>query len=589
MLTLPPPPTFGNAAITETKVGKATLELRGVSNIEEVQGFCSDATGNNVCRLLKEGYFAEAGGLAAELCRVSSGAPNLLLTCRMSGPLIPADGSSVAVELGRSGLAGQTTKTYTAYRCGPDITGVSPSKNQFMIAGSGLTATQPGSIRSISVREMAQGVPLGTIPIAGETNVAGGVLVGLAHPNLANKVLRFDVKLANCVGNRTANSRIVLFESGQESPATTASDSSEFRMPGASDNNAALHIGTNAVMRGGDQPQTTTPFQVKVGRTHIYERQPTNFGNAITNVTLDFAAIGPLQLGSSISGQLKDPEMFVLGNFQSQLAVSCATRTGSRYLCQVASIPANSGPYQLQIDVRAAGTANGPGRIDFRAYGGGLTEQFHTSTVNVVLDAANTADRAVSALSAASGIVAGTSYSKSEFGQVTGYSLRFTAVNNGPSSLIPPIDVRATLSPLPGDRFGWHYQLGALPVGCTQDTVGIPSVKCSFNEALAPGQPRAFEIPFTLKQHITVDGSAYPMMPLVLALTEWPSCAPACVPTYVAARVSVLAAGPSLDPNVPNNSIPSGTGRQPLTICAGGWEALEPTANGGFQRIRCRP
>lgn len=594
----PPRPTFKNAALTEASVGKAILELRGVENIEEVQGLCADPTGNVVCRLLKEGYVAQAGALTAESCRVSSGAPNLLLTCRLAGPLNPAEGSSLTVKLGKGSLGSPTSpktahltttsRTYTAYRCAPDVTGVTFANNQFTISGTGLTATAPGSTRSISVHEVAQGSPFTTIPVVSATNVAGGVRVGLAQPpNLANKVLRFGVTLSDCIGNRTSTSKIVLSESGQTVPATQASDAAEFRMPGASDNNAALNVGTSAQLLTGSETQSTTPFQVTIGKQHHYQLFPVNHGTAISNLTLDYSATGPLELGRAGINQADHPEMFVLGNFQNQLAVSCSVRTANRYVCQVASVPASSGPYQLRLPLRTLGSASAPARIDFRAYGGGLTEQFLSSPVNVQLDAANTADRAISSLTATSGIVPGSTFTKAELRQITGYLLRLTLINNGPADLAPPVRAFVTLSGLPGDRFGWQYQFETLPPGCTQQTPGLPSATCILNEPLAPAQPREFVIPFRLNAHITVDGSNYPSTgaPGV----EWPACSPACVPTYIASRVSALAQGPSLDPNLANDSIPAGVGNQPFTICAGGWEALEPTANGGFSRIRCRP
>jgi hypothetical protein len=225
--------------------------------------------------------------------------------------------------------------------------------------------------------------------------------------------------------------------------------------------------------------------------------------------------------------------------------------------------------------------------VDFSASGGGLTLQVRHVAINAQLDAANTADRAVTALSATTGIVPGTAYTKAQLSQVQGHTARFAIANNGPAALLPPIQASLTFSALPGDRFGWQFQLGALPSGCAMLQPGIPTVTCTINEPLAAGQQREYLVPFALMGHITVDGSTYPGFPNTTSV--WPPCAPGCVPNYVALRASINAAGPSLETNSANNSIPVGTGRQAFVICAGTWQAIDPTADGNFQRIRCTP
>ena len=587
-LPLPPRPGFEFAAISESALANAVLELHGVTNIEEVSGLCSDPSGNHVCRLLKEGYFAEAAGVTAQLCRISSGAPTLLLTCRLSGSLNPANGSAVTVRLGRAGLPVVSTAiTYTAYRCAPEISQITRNGNQFTLTGNDLLPPMPGVTRAIVVQEFAQGEPIATLPTSNAADISGGVRIIVEHPNLTNKILRFAITMSKCIGHRTATSRVVLTLPGQTQPSTQSGSAAEFRMPGASDANAALDVGGSGRFYDSGNNQTAQPFHIRIGESDMLEFSPVNRGAAITNVTIDFSATGPISLGNINPGTdgLAGLEMFVLGNFQNRLNLSCSTHAVRRYICVIANVPAGSGPYQLRIPVRGTGTAGGLAAVDFSAYGGGLTLQQRHVVINAQLDAANTADRAVTALSGVSGIVPGTSYTKSAFAQVQGHTARFTVANNGPAVLVPPVRASLTFTALPGDRFGWQYEIGALPAGCAMLQPGIPTVTCTMDQALAAGQTQEYLIPFTLRNHITVDGSTYPGFPNTVSV--WPSCAPGCVPAYVGLMARITAAGPSLETNDTNNSIPAGPGSQAMPICAGGWQAVDPTSDGNFQRIRC--
>src|SRR6266436_3469712 len=130
-LTVQAAPTFTGAAL----LPGSRFVLFGATQIETVEGFCTDPTGNNVCRLLAPAYKATLNGQAANLCRLA-GAD---LTCTLPAAIVVSDGQTVTVTLSKTaaqpgGTAATTSRSFTAYQCAPAIAGITASGNVFTLS-----------------------------------------------------------------------------------------------------------------------------------------------------------------------------------------------------------------------------------------------------------------------------------------------------------------------------------------------------------------------------------------------------------------------------------------------------------------------
>src|SRR5215813_5875786 len=230
-LTVQAAPTFTGAAL----LSGSRFILFGATQIETVEGFCSDPSGNNVCRLLAPAYKATLNGQAANLCRLA-GAD---LTCTLPAAIAVSDGQTVTVTLSKTaaqvgGAAATTSKSFTAFQCAPAIAGITATGNTFTVTGTGLQPAVAAFTRTLTVSETAQGEPIGRIPATIASSAPTTLSVTLDHPNLSKKILRFQIGMA-CPGWSAATSNVVLRDSTPSGGPFGGGKSTnrEFRMPGA--------------------------------------------------------------------------------------------------------------------------------------------------------------------------------------------------------------------------------------------------------------------------------------------------------------------------------------------------------------------
>jgi hypothetical protein len=592
-LTVQAAPTFTGAAL----LPGSRFILFGATQIETVEGFCTDPSGDNVCRLLAPAYKATLNGQAANVCRLA-GAD---LTCTLPAAVTVSDGQTVTVTLSKAaaqpgGTAPTTSRSFTAYQCAPAIAGITASGNTFTVTGTGLQPPVAAFTRTLTVSETAQGQLIGRIPATIASSAPTTLSVTLDHPNLSKKILRFQIDMA-CPGWSAATSNVVLRDSTPSGGPFGGGKSTnrEFRMPGALDTNSALVSDAAMVWApGAAQPSATVTAVVGQANDYAFQTFLRNGGTApIANVSLEMTTTGSLVLGSPLSLTL--PQLRQLGNESNKLPFSCSIRTPGRYLCEVPAFPVNPNAlWQLLVDFSPTGTVASTGTVTLHAFGPTLTNQFVPITVPVAFDAANTADRAIAPLSMTSGVVPGTDYVGAAFPNLL-HTVRASLVNNGPATMTGPSDLLIFIGNPQGATSEWRVETTSMPAGCqpfgTADHLQYLSLQCTPTGPLAPGQALNIDVQVKLTQ------SGAPG-------AGWPSCAPGCIPTTLAVNAVVAKSAqikftPPLDPDYRNNRYPPfgmtpagdpapGT-NQSLALCATSWTVSEPKSNGRFEKLRCGP
>lgn len=581
-LTLVQRPTFDHVVLVESN-GKGSVDVHGVSNVEFVNDLCTPSPGVNiVCQILAPQFFVELDGQRAERCDKD----RANLQCRLPGPLSLAGGQTRTVRLGRFAVqpgGASTTKTYTAFRCTPDITSVTQaSVNAFNITGTAIAPQHPAAATVITTEEIAQGQVIAAIPATSSTQIANGVRVTLDHPNLAGKLLRFRVRHGNCVGffDFQRNPRFVFTEAAQTAPANfPGQDAFDFSMPGASSTNATLDIGRNAQLVDSRLNRFQSDFNMFVGQRYSYFRLMLNPGaNSVSNIALDVDVSGALTLIGD------DPQVRGLISINTALSVSCTEKTATRYRCTIASMPAGtSEQWRTFIPLRATGTADGSGAIEFRATAQGGTLQFARVPISVQFDAADTVEKVVTA-SFQSAVSPGTEYTKQAF-EALEHSWKVTVGNNGPGVLAAGsrmiVRLRADANYTSGALANaWTFAATPAPSGCTQSVspsnvsnANVREFGCTL-ASIAPGQAVELRFPLRLSHAFAAPGT-------------WPSCVATCLPAVVTAQaMSVLGSTvPPLEIDTSNN----GTAILAGTLCAGGWQGIAQSNQGDFARMKCAP
>lgn len=580
--TLISAPTFNHAVLVESS-GKGFVDVHDVSGVEFVNDFCTPAPGVNiVCQVLAPEFFVELDGQRAERCD-KNGAD---LQCRLPGPLALSSGQGRTVRLGRFVIqpgGASTAKTFSAFRCTPDIASVTRvTANGFNIVGTAIAPQHPDASAVVTAEEIAQGQIIANIPATSGPLKPDGLRVTLDHPNLAGKLLRFRVRHANCAGffDFARNPRFVFKEAGRPAPTSfPGQDTTDFAMPGAAPTNATLHIGGSAQLFDGRLNRFQPEFNMFIGQRYSYFRLMLNPGtNVLNNIALAVDVSGALALTGD------DPQVRGLININTALNVTCTEKTSTRYRCTIASMPAGTADqWRTFIPLRATGTADASGTLEFRATAQGGTEQFARAPITVRFDAANTVEKVVNA-SFQSAVTPGTEYTRQAF-QALEHSWTVTVGNNGPGVLAAGsamvVMARADGNFTSGAAANaWTFVATPPPAGCTQKATpsnvsgaNFRQFDCTLASSLAPGQALELRFPMRLS-HTFAPGT-------------WPSCAGTCLPPAVTLRaLSVLnSTVPPLEIDTSNNSTEILAG----TLCTGGWQGLAQSALGDFARVKCAP
>ena len=584
-------PTFAGAALHPG----SRFVLFSVAGIQTVQGFCSDPDGNHVCLLLAQGFAAKLNGQTATVCRLA-GAD---LTCTLPSLITLKDGDTVTVSLGKAAAVGQapaaTSRSFTAFGCAASLTGVTNSGNAFTLAGTGLVPALPAFTRTLRVSEEAQGQIIARIPSTITSSSPTALGVTLDQPTLSRKILRFQLD-TTCPGWSVTDSTIVLRDATpQGGPSQTGKTTHvNFRMPGASDTNAALDASSTPQVwaPGATAPAANVPIVVG-NSSYAYQTFLVNRGTAIANLSVEFTTTGPLALGFN-DGTARLPVIRKLGDFNATIPLSCSVRTPARFRCEVPAFPQSSDLWQVLMDFFSTGTAAANGSITFHTFGPTATDQFESLPLTIVYDAANTADRALAPLTFTSAVVAGTNYTRADMTALAGAVVRASVINKGPATLNLPIQIGVTVQSPKGATGEWQPVPGApLPAGCTNDPFGSGFLffRCSLAAGLAANQTVTIDLPIKL-------GNTRLLNP-PRAVTFWPACAATCLPKGLEVSVSFLSANtPALDPDRRNDRSPAIAGpdgavltnpMEAVTICPTTWTVSEPTQNGEFAKLRCGP
>jgi hypothetical protein len=580
-LTVQAAPTFTGAAL----LSGSRFILFGTTQIETVEGLCTDPSGNNVCRLLAPAYKATLNGQAANLCRLA-GAD---LTCTLPAAVVISDGQAVTVTLSKTaaqvgGTAATTSKSFTAYQCAPALAGITASGNVFTLTGTGLQPALAAFTRTLTVSETAQGQIIARIPSTITSSAPATLVVTLDHPNLSKKILRFQIDMA-CPGWSAATSNVVLRDSTPSGGpfGGVKSTNREFRMAGAADTNAALDAsGTPQVWAPGASAPASNVHIVVGNSSYAYQTFLVNRGAAISNLVLEFTTSGPLSLGLG-DGSSRPPALRQLGNFNVTIPISCSVTNATRFRCEVPSFPQSNDVWQVLMDFFATGMASATGSMTFHTFGQTATDQFAALPLTIDYDAANTADRAVTQPTFTSAVVPGTNYTRTEFAALTGNVVRASFTNKGPATLNLPVQIGVTVQSPRNAPGQWAVQPGSpLPAGCTNDAFGDGFLffRCSASGSVGVNQTVSFDLPVKLT-------SVRKMLPAPpQGFSFWPPCGADCIPRVLEVSASFLQRGaPALDPDRTNDRTPLKT----VTICGTSWTVSEPAQNGEFTKLRCGP
>ena len=580
-LTVQAAPTFTGAAL----LPGSRFILFGATQIETVEGFCTDPSGNNVCRLLAPAYKATLNGQTANLCRLA-GAD---LTCTLPAAIVVSDGQTVTVTLSKTaaqpgGTAATTSRSFTAYQCAPAIAGITASGNVFTLTGTGLQPALAAFARTLTVSESAQGQIIGRIPSTITSSAPATLVITLDHPNLSKKILRFQIDMA-CPGWSAATSNVVLRDSTPQGGPFGGGKSTnrEFRMPGALDTNAALDASSTPQVWAPGASAPASNVHILIGNgSYAYQTFLVNRGAAIANLVLEFTTSGPLSLGLG-DGSSRPPALRQLGNFNVTIPLSCSVMTAARFRCEVPAFPQGASTlWQVLMDFFATGKASATGSMTFHTSGATATDQVAALPLTIDYDAANTADRAVASPTFTSAVVPGTNYTKMEFAALTDV-VRASFTNQGPATLNLPIQIGVTVQSPRNAPGQWAVQPGSpLPAGCTNDPFGEGFLffRCSASGSVAPNQTVSFDLPVKLT-------SVRKMLPAPpQGFSFWPPCGSDCIPKVLEVSASFLQRGaPALDPDRTNDHTPLKT----VTICGTSWTVSEPAQNGEFTKLRCGP